>query len=204
MKREEKNNLTKEQILHGAMKEFGSKSYTEASLNSIIKTEHLSKGIIYHYFKDKEDLYLTCVSRCVQDLVEYLKEHEQVTGHPEKDIQLYLQLRNVYFQKHPTGAGIFSSFMMLPPKHLKERLFSIRKELEEYNKSFFNRILQGVQLREGVTTEDAMEFFLMFQESFNYYFSHHYHGVEKDALHQHELKLKRILPLLFYGITKEK
>ncbi|WP_312654535.1 TetR/AcrR family transcriptional regulator [Proteiniclasticum sp.] len=203
MKREEKNSKTREQILKSAMKEFGEKSYSEASLNTISKDGEISKGIIYHYFKDKDDLYLSCVYRCVSSLVEYLREKENLSGEPEKDIKRYLELRHRYFEGNPDGMGLFSSFMLHPPKHLMEEISKLREELDVYNRKLFERILEGVHLREEVSLAEAMEFFLMFQESFNYYFSQNYHGEENEAFNQHEQKLKKFLPLLFHGITKE-
>ena len=60
MKREEKNLQSRQRILEGALKEFSAKSYAEASLNNICNDNDISKGIIYHYFKDKDQLYLLC------------------------------------------------------------------------------------------------------------------------------------------------
>lgn len=203
MKREEKNTETREQIMKAAMKEFGENSYSDASLNSMSKEGQLSKGIIYHYFKDKDDLYLSCVSRSVTSLVQFLKEKEQVSGHAEQDLQHYLKLRHSYFQEEAAQSGLFASFMLQPPKHLLLETQRIREELDAYNRSLFKRILTGVHLREHVTLEDAMEYFLMFQESFHYYFSQHYQGEENLAFQQHEKKLTKFLPVLFHGITKE-
>ena len=41
--------------MSSAIKEFGRYSFAEASLNNICKEGNISKGIIYHYFKDKDE-----------------------------------------------------------------------------------------------------------------------------------------------------
>mgnify|MGYP002539826609 CR=1 FL=1 len=58
MKREEKNALSRQRILDAAMEEFSRNGYDGASLNTVCAEKGISKGIIYHYFKDKDELYL--------------------------------------------------------------------------------------------------------------------------------------------------
>ncbi len=54
-------NLTKEEqdrIIEAALDEFAEKDFESASLNNIIARAGISKGSMYHYFNNKEDLYL--------------------------------------------------------------------------------------------------------------------------------------------------
>ncbi|RSK26045.1 TetR/AcrR family transcriptional regulator [Bacillus sp. HMF5848] len=44
-------------ILNAAMKEFALKGYTNASTNAIVKEAGISKGLLFHYFTNKKDLY---------------------------------------------------------------------------------------------------------------------------------------------------
>ena len=73
MRKETKTERTKERILAAAMDEFGSKGYAASSLNNICNAG-ISKGLLYHNFKSKDDLFLACVRRCFNTLSEYLKE----------------------------------------------------------------------------------------------------------------------------------
>ncbi|MFL2127882.1 MULTISPECIES: TetR/AcrR family transcriptional regulator [Lactobacillales] len=50
--------------MQSAITEFGLHRYSETSLNAISKESNFSKGIIYHYLKNKHDLYLACVAEC--------------------------------------------------------------------------------------------------------------------------------------------
>ena len=53
MKREEKNQISRQRILESAAKEFAEKGYGLSSINVICAEGDISKGILYHYFKDK-------------------------------------------------------------------------------------------------------------------------------------------------------
>lgn len=44
-------------IVHSALKEFAKYGASKASLNKILKGSDISKGVFYHYFKDKDQLF---------------------------------------------------------------------------------------------------------------------------------------------------
>ena len=73
MKKEEKTRLTCEKIIQAAIAEFGTKSYEAASLNTICSDNHISKGLIYHNFKNKDELYLICVKQCYEEMTRHIK-----------------------------------------------------------------------------------------------------------------------------------
>lgn len=56
-------------ILRVAAEEFAQHGYEGASYNRIIERSGLSKGAIYYYFDDKEDLYATVLRDAMQRLV---------------------------------------------------------------------------------------------------------------------------------------
>mgnify|MGYP003184531549 CR=1 FL=1 len=67
MKKQEKTQKTKERILTAALQEFGTKSYDTASINSICEIGKIPKGLIYHNFKGKDELYLLCVKKVMMN-----------------------------------------------------------------------------------------------------------------------------------------
>ena len=64
MKQQEKTQKTRERILAAALEEFGRKSYDAAAINSICEAGQIPKGLLYHNFKNKDQLYLACVALC--------------------------------------------------------------------------------------------------------------------------------------------
>ena len=73
MKKAEKTERTKERILQAAMEEFGRKGYAAATIGAICSEHGIAKGLLYHNFVGKDDLYLACVSRCFDDVTAYLQ-----------------------------------------------------------------------------------------------------------------------------------
>lgn len=94
MKQEEKNKRSREAILTCAFTEFGQRGYSGASVNTICAQGHISKGLLYHYYADKDALYLACLERCFRELTEYLSgrlEEDTVTA------DQYFKVRLTFF-----------------------------------------------------------------------------------------------------------
>lgn len=47
----------RDRIVNAALKEFSENSFEKASTNNIVKSANVSKGLLYHYFKSKDELY---------------------------------------------------------------------------------------------------------------------------------------------------
>jgi AcrR family transcriptional regulator len=54
-------------IIHAAALEFATHGFDGASYNRIIEQAGFSKGAMYYYFDDKEDLYLTVVKHLLEE-----------------------------------------------------------------------------------------------------------------------------------------
>ncbi|MFD0621385.1 TetR/AcrR family transcriptional regulator [Paenibacillus sp. GCM10027629] len=59
-----------ERIMNAAMKEFAQKGYEQASTNEIVKDAEISKGILFHYFKNKKEMFLFLFDRAVELMME--------------------------------------------------------------------------------------------------------------------------------------
>lgn len=205
MKREEKNEQSRKKILDSALCEFGEKSYEQASLNTICTTGNISKGIIYHYFKDKDELFLCCVKDCFDTLVNYIEKGYKDSTDSQSDFQEYLDLRYRFFHENPLYGNIFFNAVLQPPKHLSQRIKELRKDFDALNLLYCKKILSQITLRDGITENESIEYFSIFQEMFNGYFQSKAH--EDDDFHglmaEHELGLPKLLNIMLYGIAKE-
>lgn len=65
---EEKRN----KIINSAIDEFAKLPYEKASTNNIVKNAGISKGLLFHYFGNKKDLYDKVVEFVLQTLLEQI------------------------------------------------------------------------------------------------------------------------------------
>ncbi|GAA0725170.1 TetR/AcrR family transcriptional regulator [Clostridium malenominatum] len=205
MKQRERNEASKDKILKAAIAEFGTKIYENASLNNICNDNNISKGLIYHYFKNKDELYLCCVKTCIDEFIDFLNNEERHYSDFQKDIKTYLDLRNQFFSNNPLFSNIFFGTVLQPPVHLKDEIKKLRTELDMLNVQRYKNALSNIVLRDEVSEDEAIEYFIIFQEMFNGYFqSKAYEFSDFNSLIEaHEMKMSKILDIMLYGIVKE-
>ncbi|WP_214482221.1 TetR/AcrR family transcriptional regulator [Bacillus sp. SM2101] len=70
---EEIRRITSEKILQAAMELFISKGFHSTSIDEIAKQADISKGLLYHYYKGKENLIDAMVVMRVGELIKVMK-----------------------------------------------------------------------------------------------------------------------------------
>lgn len=203
MDREEKNALSRQRILDAAAREFSEKGYVRASLNSAWAQNGISKGIIYHYFKDKDELYLLCVTDCFERLSGCLQSfQENAAGPAEQRLRAYFDARLRYFAENPLDLGLFIAALLDPPDCLRPQLAKARANFDALNVSVLTGLLESAPLRPGLTVSDVIEDFTMYMDYFNMRFRERLSGdcSPQSALHEHEEQAHRQLEILLYGV----
>lgn len=200
MKQHERTEQTKEKIITAAIEEFGTYGYDASSLNNICGKHNIAKGLIYHNFKDKDTLYLTCTAHCFSVLIAYLEKQK-----PEINLETYMSLRYRFFSTNPLYARIFFEAILQPPIKLKKTIKEQRQAFDAMNREICRCALQKLILRCGVSEAQALSYFELMQEMFNGYFSSSaYAGSDFTTLvADHEERLSQTLDFMLYGIAKE-
>ncbi len=198
MKKEEKTERTKQKILAAAMEEFGANGYAGASLNNICSVG-IPKGLLYHNFKNKDAIYLACVEQCFTTLTEYLKAADIGS-----DLQKYMDARLRFFHEHEQETRLFFETIFQPPEALCDQLADLRQEFDQLNAELYQKILDSLKLRQGVTREEAMSYFTIMQNMFNGYFSSPAcrNMSFSDRMTTHETNLTKLLDFMLYGIVE--
>jgi AcrR family transcriptional regulator len=63
------NDARRTQLLGLARKSFADRSYDEVSIDDLAREAKISKGLLYHYFPTKRDLYVAALREIADDLV---------------------------------------------------------------------------------------------------------------------------------------
>lgn len=203
MKREEKNQQTRRRILESALAEFSEQGYGASSVNTISNREGLSKGIIYHYFPTKDDLYLACVEECFQMLTGHLQSHTNMVGQTaEERLEQYFRVRLDFFEQSPQYQRIFCDAVIMPPAHLEASIQEKKAPFDRFNIDSLNRMLEPVSLRSDLSREDVVDTFRQYQDYINARYQ--MTGSEKIDIRGHEESCRRALRILLYGVVERK
>lgn len=198
MKKSEKTEITISKIIEAAMNEFGKSGYAGGTVNNICKTG-INKGLLYHNFSGKDELYLTCLEHSCEKLMKYIQEREGA-----KNLESYMAARMDFFNEYPNEAHIFFEALLNPPDHLSGEIQQTLTEFNGLNETMYIQTLDTLILRNGITREDAISYFHLMQLMLNGYFSSPvFHNTElQEKVEIHEMIVPKLLDCMLYGIAK--
>lgn len=204
MKREEKNQQTRRRIMDSALAEFAQQGYGASSVNTICAAQGISKGIIYHYFKTKDELYLACVEECFQRLTDYLSMAlGDEEGSAEQKLGDYFAARMAFFQENPVYQPIFCEAVIAPPSQLVSEIQTCRQAFDALTVDTLERLLRSLPLRTNFTIKEVVEMFRQFQDFINA--QYRTCGVPaRDSFALRDAHCRKMLEVLLYGVTERK
>jgi AcrR family transcriptional regulator len=113
----------RDRIINAAIKEFAQRGYKDASTNEIVKEAGISKGLLFHYFKNKKSLFLFMYDYSIEILN---KEFYSKVCLDEKDLfknfrQMFL-LKYELFKKYPGMYDFFISALRKESSEVKNEI----------------------------------------------------------------------------------
>ena len=205
MMQKERQERSREEIYRAALNEFGSLGYENVSMERICRQHGISKGMIYHYYSNKDELFLLCVERVFTDLKDHIERYAgDLTGQSALDaIRNFFMVRECYFQTRPKQQMIFENAMLHPPKHLTERIRQLREPVREINRKFIRRLIKKMHLRQDIDPQKAERYL----ESIEYYLQsimqHYRCDCTADDMHTMFETAEEVLDMVLFGILHQ-
>lgn len=129
-------------ILNAAMKEFAQNGFDKASTNNIVKEAGISKGLLFHYFKDKKNLFLFLYDHCIDVS---MKEIYEKVNLDERDFFIRLnQITSIKFElleKYPEMFRFIEKAYMETSNTVKKDLDERNEELVKVN---FTKVFEDI------------------------------------------------------------
>ncbi|MCM3567098.1 TetR/AcrR family transcriptional regulator [Neobacillus mesonae] len=138
-------NLDKEKqdrIINAAMKEYAEKGYEKASTNEMVKEAGISKGLLFHYFGSKKQLFLFLFDYCYELAAEQffqkinLDEPDFFTR-IRQAMQIKMELLSIYpaLFKFMEGAYLEDSMEVKP---------DIEKKVKQMTDDSMGKVYEGI------------------------------------------------------------
>ncbi|ETI67645.1 TetR/AcrR family transcriptional regulator [Neobacillus vireti] len=140
-------NLDKEKqdrIINAAIKEFALKGYDTASTNEIVKEAGISKGLLFHYFQNKRQLYLFLFDYCYELLAEEFYKKINFS-----EVDFFKRIRHAVLIKMDLLSQYPDIFKFIEEAYFEEstvikiELGNRIKELTDIN---FGKVYEGIDL----------------------------------------------------------
>jgi AcrR family transcriptional regulator len=92
------NILRLNQILNAAQKHFGRYGLEKSTMREIASDLNISKGALYYYFSDKEQLYKAVVEKEQEEFIHLLNEKLSLMSDPKEMLLEYIEIRMGHFR----------------------------------------------------------------------------------------------------------
>lgn len=130
-----KKNVTSDKILNAAQEEFLEKGFSGTSINDIGKKAGIHKSLIYHHFKNKEDLWKAVKSKLLTTHNEQTRlDDEFFRGTFEEFLTEYVKYRFDFYDKNHAIARLIAW----------QRLENERENLEGLHDSNWNSLVPQI------------------------------------------------------------
>ena len=200
MKKELKTKLTQERIIEAALIEFSQKGYKAFGINELCKNHKISKGILYHNFSGKTEIYLACVRESFQKAVSIIRgESGDIPSLVE-----YVERRHRFSKDFPHHSHVFFEAWMTAPAEIAEEVEKEKAVFEDLNRQVSEKLLAESTLKDHISQEQALDYLTFIQQLFRSYYLAASGSEEAGSLaSQYENDLQKVLHLMIYGILKD-
>ena len=204
MTQNERQERSRGEIQKAAMAEFGTKGYNGTRMESICAGHGISKGMMYHYYSNKDELFLLCAEQVLAGLTEFLRNGTAALADRDsfEAVRSYFFMRKEYFQERPEEKRIFEDAISLPEGELSDRIRELRGPLRDMNRSFLMGVLSKMPLRPGTDQEKAVRYLESLDDVF-WMLVARYCAHDRCGLHGMLEATGEILRMVMFGLTAE-
>ena len=196
----------KEKIMLVCLEEFAEKGYEGASTNDIVNRAGISKGILFHYFGNKKNLYLYVLDKMLDRAMDKFKiAYSAATTDLFERISLSGMIKLRLSLEEPLAYKlIFGAFINIP-KALADEVQNRVKKLYDMAMPMLFDELDLSKIRDGIDPNRATEIVLLFMEGFQAKYIEAYKNMRPeqvlmriDKLSQESKEYMDILKKVFY------
>ncbi|MFC0272566.1 TetR/AcrR family transcriptional regulator [Metabacillus herbersteinensis] len=186
-------------ILKICIEEFAENGYEKTSTDKITSRAGISKGILFHYFKSKKNLFLYIVHHIYELLtIKVIAEIEKIDEQEFfKRIKLIILAKQKITLEYLLESQLFINVLANPPVAIKSEIEEMYvKHLEKYGDPhtkelvYLQSLLGSLELREGVDHEHVMNITMYTLEKLQNKYLALYKNGEVDILENPEPMLK--------------
>jgi AcrR family transcriptional regulator len=164
---EEQNELIKderrEQILSAALRAFARRGFAATKISDIVERAGMSHGLVYHYFKSKEEIFYVLLERAMQTSIQSIVGVESLALSPIEKIRQIANYILGGIESFEDSAYYFlivaHASVMENPEEEREDLLSISAGSTQSMMRILTAGQQAGEIREGDVSGMALTFF---------------------------------------------
>lgn len=152
----------KQKIIVACLEEFATKGYENASTNSMVKAAEISKGLLFHYFGSKKNLYIFLLDLSIDC---FITKFYSYADKPSSDIFERIMQRGIVKMKisieEPLMTKLTMEAFIDTPKGMEEEIAVRYKKIYSENIPVLLQDVDYSLFREDIEANKAMEFIML-------------------------------------------
>ena len=199
-------NDKRQKILDEAVNVFAKNNYYPAKTEEIAQNAGVSKGILFHYFETKENLYLQTLLYAMDVMEKVMFEVPCPNGELSEIITWSNDRKWLITQKYPEMSKLLISAMGGVPEKIRTPFLEEFTRFEKIGFGILEESVKKIPLKEGVDRDDVVYLInqlmrIAYNDTIIYFRTHPNTGVsESKILRERTVKL---LELVQGGFRKE-
>lgn len=152
----------KQRIFDAALVEFAARGYEKASTNEIVRSANVSKGLLFHYFGSKKELYLYVLDKCLEFAKGYFMRHTgDMPGDIIERIIRFTEIKLQMFKDAPLIYQFFVSVFVDAPQELQGEITKRNQELEAAFMPLLTEDINHDCFRDDIDAGKALELIML-------------------------------------------
>lgn len=188
----------RKQIFDACVDEFATHTFSEASINQIIKAANISRGSFYQYFADKEDCYMYLLSEMVKEKMVMFKDVVAINDNDTvfDEYEAMFDKAILWIEKKPQYYQIGVKMDMDNSEFIRKLLNGNLASLD-YFATLIRRDQQRGIIRKEIVPEILTEMLFSINQKalMNFFYNRDFEGMKKQLHH--------ILEIIRKGSTTE-
>ncbi|RAL26278.1 TetR/AcrR family transcriptional regulator [Thermoflavimicrobium daqui] len=148
----------REKIYLASLKEFAEKGYDKASTNQITQAAGISKGLLFHYFKNKKNLYLHIFDQCLHLIKnQILLQVKKLPTDLFDRLLLFGKIKIDVFTTHPLEYRFLFASVYEVPDELRNEIKDKLEEFHQLNSSLLFSNIDRSNFRPGINQDKTIQ-----------------------------------------------
>ena len=151
------------EILLAATEEFSEKGFFQTKTEDIANRAGVSKGLVFHYFKSKKNLYNQVVKVAIQQLEELFDytqfPNDSLVNLFDYSLKRKFEIAESHAAEMALMLDVYGNLEKLP-EELQKEIFEYIEKMKTDSYEMIAQIIRQMPIREGVREEDVVKLIL--------------------------------------------